>query len=503
MVMQNLNIVNMDKKISNDKRQILLVEDAKDGKVKAVTNMDDKGNIQTTDPTPQNQSNFFGVNTNDSALEAFFRKMSEQAQNPSHTGFFLVAENLLNKIIKIDLDPKELEPHRVEPAEFLIKEQGQNPKQRQGGGDTTSRAVFQPMDENKIDRSQLDKLGIEWKDIEPNLKAMLYGHKSPKMIPMTPELDDGIRVPTKGRLSLEETADGSIRFVPHYYQEKPALDAPFHGILLNGQDKENILKNGNAGRVVELEPVSGVKVLSYISLDKMTNKLEALPVDKVNIPQQIKGIDISPEQQKLLAEGKKVLVEGMTSRNSRLFDGYIQINAADKKFDFSYEGLDRQRYAQENKQVPREQKQGEQKQSGEQRELFISKKLLGVELTEKQQAFLKEGKATWVKGMMKDGKGEPFNAWVKPNPEKMKFDFFKWNPDKVKKQSAEVTPANESKTQVAVNTKGKTNEAIKNVKESLKQGQEKPTENQQKKQEEKQEQTQSRKPAVKRSSPKL
>ena len=54
----------------------------------------------------------------------------------------------------------------------------------------------------------------------------------------------------------------------------------------------------------------------------------------------------------------------------------------------------------------------------------------------------------------------------------------------VEKQGAEVKPANESKTQHAVNTEGKTNESTKNVKEPLKQGQQKPTEGQQKKQDE-------------------
>ena len=90
------------------------------------------------------------------------------------------------------------------------------------------------------------------------------------------------------------------------------------------------------------------------------------------------------------------------------------------------------------------------------------------------------GKAAYVQGMVKDGKGEPFNAYVKVNNEKGKLDFFKWNPDRAKKQGAEVKPAEASKTQVAVNTHGKTNEATKHSKEPLKQGQQKPTENQQK-----------------------
>ena len=79
-----------------------------------------------------------------------------------------------------------------------------------------------------------------------------------------------------------------------------------------------------------------------------------------------------------------------------------------------------------------------------------------------------------------DKEGKPFNAYVKPNYEKNKFDFLKWNPDKSK--AKEITPDNASKTQVAVNSEGKTNEATKNVKEPLQQGQVQPTEKQEQKQ---------------------
>ncbi|QGY46408.1 DUF3945 domain-containing protein [Maribellus comscasis] len=469
----------MDEKISNDDKKVLLVKEANGGKVKAVTGMDEKGNIQTTEPTAKNQNSLFAVNTNEAILEAFFKKMVEQAQQPSHTGFFLMTEKMLDKLIKIDLDPHELELHRVNPVEYLEKVQKQNAQQTQGGGDETTQSTFQPMDVSKIDRQELQKYGINAADLEPHLKAMSYGHKSPQMIPLNPELEPGIRVPTKGRVSLEEQADGSLKIIPHYWEEKPNLDAPFHGVLLNEQDKENLRQSLNAGRVIELEPSPGQKIPAFVSLDRLTNKLEALPVENISIPNKIKGADLSEGQQNRLGAGEKVLVEKMVSRTGRFFDGYIQINASDKKFDFSYEGLDRNRYSQENKEVRRQQKENAPEgESEKQKQLFIPKKLLGVELTEKQQEFLKAGQATYIRGMLKDDKGEPFNAWVKPNPEKMKFDFFKWNPDKAKKQGAEVKPAEESKTQVAVNNDGKTNEATKNVKEPLKQGQQKPTESQ-------------------------
>lgn len=485
----------MDEKISNDEKKVLLVKDAKDGKLKAVTGMDEKGNIQTTEPKAKNKNSFLNVNTNESFLEAFFKKMVEQAQHPSHTGFFLITEKLLDKLIKTDLNPVELEQHRVEPTEQLEKAQRKNAKQAQGDDDATSQSTFQPMDLSKLDPRDIQKYGITIGDLEPHLKAMSYGHKSPQMIPLNPEMEPGVRIPTKGRVSLEEQADGTLKIIPHYWQEKPNLDAPFHGILLTDADKENLKKSFNAGRVIELEPTPGQKVAAFVSLDRHTNKLEALPVDQITIPNKIKGVDLSKDQQLRAAAGEKVLVEKMLSRTGRLFDGYIQINASDKKFDFNYEGLDRNRYAQENKEIRRQQKENAPEEET-QKKLYIPKKLLGADLSEKQQESLAAGQATYVKGMVKDDKGEPFNAWVKPNPEKVKFDFFRWNPEKARKQGAEVKPAEESKVQVAVNNEGKTNEVTKNVKEPLKQGQQKPTEPQRKQQGQKQ---QTRKPAVKKS----
>ena len=91
---------------------------------------------------------------------------------------------------------------------------------------------------------------------------------------------------------------------------------------------------------------------------------------------------------------------------------------------------------------------------------------------------MEAGKATYVKAMMKDGQDQPFNAWVRPNHEKGKLDFSNAIPT-MSEAGATVKPAAESKTQVAVNSEGKTNEATKKVNEPLKQGQQQPNENQQ------------------------
>ena len=109
----------MDENVKNDAKQVMLVQNADDGRLQAVTGVDRDGNIQTTDPTDQNVASLLNVNTQDSALEAFFKKFMEQAQNPVHTGIFVMTENALNKLIRIDFDPEILENYRIDPSERL------------------------------------------------------------------------------------------------------------------------------------------------------------------------------------------------------------------------------------------------------------------------------------------------------------------------------------------------------------------------------------------------
>ncbi len=68
----------MDEKKKKDEKKVMLVKDASDGKLKAVTNVDKDGNIQTIDPTESNIASLLNVNTQDSVLEAFFKRCSSR-----------------------------------------------------------------------------------------------------------------------------------------------------------------------------------------------------------------------------------------------------------------------------------------------------------------------------------------------------------------------------------------------------------------------------------------
>ncbi|MUP37768.1 DUF3945 domain-containing protein [Labilibaculum euxinus] len=85
-----------------------------------------------------------------------------------------------------------------------------------------------------------------------------------------------------------------------------------------------------------------------------TNQTRHTEFGYLPVTNKIKGADLSEDQRLRLGAGEKVLVEKMVSRTDHFFDRYIQINASDKKFDFTYEGLDRNRCSKVNKEVCRQ-----------------------------------------------------------------------------------------------------------------------------------------------------
>ena len=387
------------------------------------------------------------MDTNQPALEAFFRKFMEQAQDPVKTGIsdiFIMVESVLNKLIRIDLDPQLLENYRVDPADELF-----NMEQQKNEG-----VRFEPMDLSKIDVADMERKGINMEDLEPFLKAMSYGHKSHGLIEMYPEMEaGGIRVVTKGRVSLEEQADGTLKVMPHYYREQCDLDAPFHGVLLDDEAKRNIMETRHAGKVIDLELEPGKMTPCYVSQDKWTNELIAMPTDRIDRFSTLKQAELSEGKQLDFFSGKKVLLEGYTTRTGYKRDAYIQIDASESNIEFDHNnGIDKRRYQAHNNEVYRQKRleQGNPLPEGP-RPMFIPKRVFGVELPQEvYDQWLdalnfpekrKDVKATYLQGVQFPGSQERVNRWVKPDYEAGRIKSYRWNPDRSYKQSATQAPA--------------------------------------------------------------
>lgn len=460
----------MDEKQKKEEQKVLLVVAKTDNnQLKVVHKSSAKtGIMKSLLPSIENLEDFMKIEKHSNMLETFFTNFMHQCKNPTDFRFYHLPAALLDKLdILQDMlkSPEEnkdfLAQYEVKPEDYIKPEQ----QVEQKTGTEPELPKEQPNSlENRIDWEQLARLGINRESLEQSgdLKAILSGNKS-GLVAIDTQVE-GIPISTQGRIYFQEGENGKLDLKIDCCRREPVLDLPFHGTLLSEEAQKNILANGNAGHPVNLSLKEGETTACLVSLDKLTNNLVAVPVNDILIPHEIKGVTLTPEQHKQLTGGGKVLVEGMTSQWNTQFDGYIQYNAAKEKLDFTFDGLDRNRYKAQTQQQMADQK------------IFIPKKLLGAELTPEQQKKFQEGGTIYVQGM-KDKQGQPFNAYVKMNFDKAKPEFFKWNPDKVRSAAKEVTPIAEHKTQVAVNN-GATDETTKNVKEPLKANAQQPVQTQ-------------------------
>ena len=439
-------------------QDVLLVKEKNESKLKAVKGFDENGKLQTELPSQANAASFLKIDKYGNPLENFFSNFHRQYQNPTEFRFFKVPADLVEKTAvvldkmlqnpEVSSNKETIGKHEVKPELYLQKEEKQ--------GKTANL-----IDESKVDWSQLEKLGVS-KDFlknTKNLEPMLNFQKSPGLIPITIKTDN-ITIHTDARLAFRQDEDGNFKVAVHAVRSKPELERPYFGVTLTDEDKTNLLQTGNAGRILRPQYKEGETTPVFLSIDKLTNELVAARADKINIPEEIKGSKLNENQRKELAEGRAVFVEGMTARSGKEFSAWLQVDADQRAIGFRFDT-----------------RQEQNQNVNDQRQVRIPDSLLGKDLTEEEQKKLEKRETIYVTGM-KDKEGQEFNAYVKINDEKGKLDFYKWNPDKAQTKGAEVTPENNSKTQVAVNSEGKTDEATKHLKEPLVKEQVNPTEQQ-------------------------
>ncbi len=194
----------MDENVKNDAKQVMLVQNADDGRLQAVTGVD-RGR-QYPDRRPHGSERGEPAEREHAGFSprSLLQKVHGTGPEPRPHGY-----------LRHDGEcPEQTYPHRLRPGDS-----GKLPyRPLRTASDAGAKRQFEPLDVTKIDLADMEKKGIRMEDIEPHLKAMSYGHKSNGLVEMNPELENGMRVSTKGRVSLEEQADGSLRVVPHYWQ---------------------------------------------------------------------------------------------------------------------------------------------------------------------------------------------------------------------------------------------------------------------------------------------
>ncbi|OYX86620.1 MAG: hypothetical protein B7Y83_00790 [Flavobacteriales bacterium 32-34-25] len=459
---------------------ILLVLDKEKMKIQAVKSIDENGKMETVDPTKKNQTQFMRVDKSGDFFSNFFSNFFSQLKNPTNFSFFKVptpiavekAQEMQKQVDKPTPEgEKIMKEHEVKIEQQSDKKQvNQNNMATTQATQEASEYRYKP---EQIDWDTMTNLGLSKEYLEKRnlLEPLLKGYKTNELLPIGVNLG-GTILRTDARLSLQQAEDGKVVVGIHGIKKEPNLHFEFFGHKFTDEDKKNLLETGNMGRVVDLKnSKTGELMPSIISIDRLTNDVIALRTDFIKIPDEIKGVKLNDEQKQTLLEGKPLYLEGMVSTKGTEFSATVQFNADKRYVEFLFDRNNSNRQTQSNGQNNEQSKQQNQTQE-------VPKTFRGKELTDEQHKDFKNGQTIYIDGL-KDKKGQPYQGYITFNKEngKTNFEF----PNQYKER---IKPTEAHKTQTAVNSEGKTNEATKNIKEPLKSGQQTPKNKQQQEQQE-------------------
>ena len=275
------------------------------------------------------------------------------------------------------------------------------------------------------DGKMIDPAKVDWKKLENDfgvkadwlarngqMDKLLHFQQTDAVkvtLPPKPGYDEGFD--TKARFSL--TKEGNIRYT--FFAPKVDLDQPFMGHSWSEQDKQSLMHDGNLGRPIDLQKSNGEINSYYVSIDPQTNRLSVMRADQFKVPEKLGVVDLTPDQQKDLQDGKMVFVEGMRRINSNgvvvgnPYNTHIQVNADKRGIEFIFDPKKdfMQRYEEDRKYL---------KEEWDTRHKFagIPRYKYGKELTEEQRFALGYGKTLYLEGLKKKD-GTTFSTYLQVN----------------------------------------------------------------------------------------
>ena len=495
-----------------------MARDNTSGKVGAVVGQNPDGTPKMADVKSTPLSELIKFNKGQNPLEAFMSNFLRQAKNPTMFSFFrlpadryeMVAPAMADIIQEAEKNAEMLRPYAVEtdvPAQTVKPEQqsvpeppaqqeqqavetpqppqqAQTPEPEQSAQAQQSQQPEQtlaapvrnaPINADSIDWDKIQKQwGITREDLEKSgaLDQMVYNHKSPQLFTVTPQFGDE-KFSIQAKLSFRTNPDGSYSLVPHFVRNEPQLDKEYKGYTFTGEDKAELRKTGNLGRAVELaDPKTGEIKRCLVSIDRLTNEIESMPIDNIYIRRKVANIELDMQAVGILKNGGTIRAQSVELPNGAKFVADLQYNVSKRDVVFVNSDLYRQLQGQQNSRPQQDQWHNA---DGTVKRLAHWCK---IELSEQQQNDYLAGKKVLV-GEAKDKFGNDCTVYFQYDPEKRAPVTTRIYPDR----NNVVGIAEESRTQMAVNNDGATNEATKNVKEPLQRGQTAPKdENQQRQQ---------------------
>ena len=222
-----------------------------------------------------------------------------------------------------------------QPEQLTQVEQAAQGMEGQPAGEQQS-PVYR-YNENMIDWEALGKVGISKEMLEQSgaLDGMLRGYKTNKTIPLTLNIDGVLTAKLDARLSFISN-EGQVVLGVHGIRKEPELSRPYFGHNFTEEEKKSLRETGNLGHPVDLNLRGGDYEKCLVSIDRNTNELVAVRQEHVFIPNIVKGVTLDPDEIEKLKNGEPVFVDGMTSAKGKEFSATLQYSAERRGIEFIF-----------------------------------------------------------------------------------------------------------------------------------------------------------------------
>lgn len=229
---------------------------------------------------------------------------------------------------------KKQQPEQ-QPEQLTQVEQAAQGMEGQPAGEQQS-PVYR-YNENMIDWEALGKVGISKEMLEQSgaLDGMLRGYKTNKTIPLTLNIDGVLTAKLDARLSFISN-EGQVVLGVHGIRKEPELSRPYFGHNFTEEEKKSLRETGNLGHPVDLNLRGGDYEKCLVSIDRNTNELVAVRQEHVFIPNIVKGVTLDPDEIEKLKNGEPVFVDGMTSAKGKEFSATLQYSAERRGIEFIF-----------------------------------------------------------------------------------------------------------------------------------------------------------------------
>lgn len=231
--------------------------------------------------------------------------------------------------------PQPEQQQQQQPKQLTQVEQAAQGMEGQPAGEQQS-PVYR-YNENMIDWEALSKVGISKEMLEQSgaLDGMLRGYKTNKTIPLTLNIDGVLTAKLDARLSFISN-EGQVVLGVHGIRKEPELSRPYFGHNFTEEEKKSLRETGNLGHPVDLNLRGGDYEKCLVSIDRNTNELVAVRQEHVFIPNIVKGVTLDPDEIEKLKNGEPVFVDGMTSAKGKEFSATLQYSAERRGIEFIF-----------------------------------------------------------------------------------------------------------------------------------------------------------------------